>query len=102
MHRDGQRLAELPELAKTMYVERPILAAVRRECMRQRIVEQLSAGALHRPGPVGGIIHHPEAALAGAAEFKAPSSVAWLLRNPMLSVPIRSAIGAIAAILWLF
>jgi len=84
-----------------MFVERPILAAVRRECARQRIRSKPSSQRFTFQS-VGDIIHHPETRLAFATEFKArPRVVALLLRHPTVSMPIRSAIYVIAAILWL-
>jgi hypothetical protein len=99
MHRDFQRLSALPELAKTMFVERPILAAVRRdECARQRIWSKPSSQRFTVQA-VGGI-SHPEAGLVCVAGFNRPRVVAWLLRHLVVSVPIHSAIYVTAAILW--
>jgi len=70
------------------------------ECARQRIRGKPSSQRFTFQS-VGDIIHHPEARLAFAAEFKArPRVVALLLRHPTVSMPTRSAIYLIAGILW--
>src|SRR5215831_12250487 len=100
MHRDCQRLAGLAEFAKTMFVQSSILAALRRdECARQRIWSKPSSQRFNQA--VGGIIHHAKADLPALLNLKLPRVVAWLLRHPVVSVPIRSAIYVLAKILWL-